>query len=98
MGFLGAVSRRPAEPRGPMGRRHRPLRRGPRPRRETEVRLTKDFAADVEAQISWLSSHRETSWVVRLELELEEARELLGRFPRAGTPDSAGKAQFRRLV
>lgn len=43
-------------------------------------------------------AHREAAWVRRLEEELTSARDLLARFPLAGSPGTGEAGSFRRLV
>lgn len=60
-----------------------------------ELRFTRDFKEDVEAQVAWLEDEH-PSWIPKLERGLTEAFELLSDFPRAGS--ATPTKPIRKLV
>ncbi|WP_438017005.1 type II toxin-antitoxin system RelE/ParE family toxin [Sorangium sp. So ce315] len=65
------------------------------------VRFRREFARDLRDQVRWLDENRGIEWVERLRTGLDEAIELLARFPTIGpaeTKDDADRAVVRRLL
>ncbi|KYF57239.1 hypothetical protein BE08_04550 [Sorangium cellulosum] len=65
------------------------------------VRFRPEFARDLRDQVRWLDENRGIAWVERLRTGLDEAIELLARFPAIGpaeAKDDADRAVVRRLL
>ncbi|WP_437730615.1 type II toxin-antitoxin system RelE/ParE family toxin [Sorangium sp. So ce1335] len=52
------------------------------------VRFRREFARDLEAQVRWLQENRGVEWVERLRVGLDEAIELVSRFPAIGPAEA----------
>ncbi|WP_437306204.1 type II toxin-antitoxin system RelE/ParE family toxin [Sorangium sp. So ce388] len=65
------------------------------------VRFRREFARDLRDHVRWLSENRGIEWVDRLRTGLDEAIELLARFPAIGpaeAKDDGDLAVVRRLL
>ena len=63
------------------------------------VRYHGDFRADLRAQLKWLVANRPVAWIDSLKTAIDEAVELLSRFPSVGTIEATeGDMAVRRLI
>ncbi|WP_437483901.1 type II toxin-antitoxin system RelE/ParE family toxin [Sorangium sp. So ce1014] len=65
------------------------------------VRFRREFACDLRDQVRWLEENRGSAWVERLRTGLDEAVELLARFPAIGPAEPKNdedRAVVRKLL
>ncbi|HRI66874.1 MAG TPA: type II toxin-antitoxin system RelE/ParE family toxin [Polyangium sp.] len=63
------------------------------------IRFHADFKSDLDAQLEWLETNKDAHWIERLQRALNDATQLLTRFPAVGTIERQdGKIALRRLI
>ena len=63
------------------------------------VRIHADFRRDLRGHLDWLTEHRERSWIERLRLGIDDAIDLVARFPDVGNLEGQyGAMVLRRLI